>query len=322
MRAARLRWALWLLAGSALAIVAVVYMRDMRGIHAQLVAEARVVETSFGSVAYATGGIGAPVLAIHGAGGGYDQGRLLAKAFLPDGYRWIAPSRFGYPGSSLPADPSTAAQADAFAEMLDALGVKRVTLLAMSGGVPPALQFALRHPDRTQALVLLSLAPYAPLTAEEQELPVPLWVYDALFATDLPLWAVLRLSPHRLAPMFDARSALTAQMTVEEGRFLDDMISAFLPVTRRRAGLVNEGAAIDPAAAIDPTAISTPVLIFHAMDDRLTPFSTARFTADRIPGAQFVAFETGGHLLLSQHAVVRQTLYKFLAEHILPEVRP
>lgn len=116
--------------------------------------------------------------------------------------------------------------------------------------------------------------------------------------------------------MLDARSVLTAQITVEEGRFLDGMIAAFFPVTLRRAGLVNEG------AAIDPTAIDAAVLIVHAMDDRLTPFSTARFTAERITGAQFVAFETGGHLLLSHHAVVRQTLHDFLAKHILPEVRP
>ncbi len=122
----------------------------------------------------------------------------------------------------------------------------RVTLLAMSGGVPPALQFALRHPDRTDGLILLSLAPYAPLTAEEQALPVPLWLYDALFASDFPLWAMLRLSPRSLAPMFDARDDLTAQMTVAEATFLDAMIAAFLPVTLRRAGLANEGAAIDP----------------------------------------------------------------------------
>ncbi|MCC6000443.1 MAG: alpha/beta fold hydrolase, partial [Pararhodobacter sp.] len=198
----RARWPLLLFIGAALTHVGWVYLRDIRAITAQLAGNARVIETTLGPVAYATGGQGVPVLAIHGAGGGHDQGALLARAFLPDGYRWIAPSRFGYPGSVLPGDPSTAAQADAFAEFLDSIGIDRVTLLAMSGGVPPALQFALRHPNRTQALILLSLAPYAPLTAEEQELPVPIWLYEALFATDLPLWAVLRISPRALAPIF------------------------------------------------------------------------------------------------------------------------
>ena len=315
----RLRWLLLAAIGSALAFVGWAWQRDMRLLQARLQADATIVETAFGPVAHAEGGQGAPVLVIHGAGGGHDQGALLARAFLPEGYRWIAPSRFGYPGSALPADPSTAAQADAFAEMLDALGVKQVTLLAMSGGVPPALQFARRHPARTQALILLSLAPYAPLTAEDQELPVPLWLYDALFATDLPLWAVLRLSPRALAPIFDARPELIARMTEAEGRFLDAMIAAFLPVTGRRAGLANEGAAIAPAAAIDPGLIAVPALIVHARDDRITPVATAQFTATGIPGAETVIFDSGGHLLLGHHAAVRARIAAFLAAHAPPE---
>lgn len=298
--------------------VGLAWLRDMRTIHARLVAEARVVQTAHGPVAYASGGTGAPVLTLHGAGGGHDQGRLLAEAFVPDGFNWIAPSRFGYPGSALPAVSSTAAQADALAEMLDALAIDRITLLAMSGGVPPALQFALRHPDRTEALILLSLAPYAPLTAEEQELPVPLWLYEALFATDLPLWAIDRVSPRALAPMFDARPELVARMTAGEASFLDAMIAAFQPVTLRRAGLANEGAAIDPAAAIDLTAIRVPVLLVHARDDRLTPFSTATFTAERIAGAETLFLDSGGHLLLGHHHAVRQRIDEFLAANVSP----
>jgi 2-hydroxy-6-oxonona-2,4-dienedioate hydrolase len=315
-----MRWhALWLVLLAVVTgagAIGWVYQRDMRVTEARLGAGVRVIETSLGPVAYAEGGQGAPVLAIHGAGGGHDQGRLMARAFLPGGYRWIAPSRFGYPGSALPADPSTAAQADAFAEVLDALGIERVTVIAMSGGVPPALQFALRYPERTQALILLSLAPYAPLTAEAQELPVPIWLYDALFATDLPLWALLRVAPRALGPIFDARPELTDRMTATEAAFLDAMIAAFLPVTQRRAGLANEGAAIDPADPIDPTAIRAPALIIHAGDDRLTPVATARFTNEGIPDAQTLFFDTGGHLLLGHHADVRQRIAEFLAIHV------
>lgn len=146
------------------------YSRDLQAINARLVAGSQVVETSHGPVEYATLGDDPPVLVIHGSGGGYDQGLLLAKAFGGEGFRWISPSRFGYLRSPLPADASTAAQADAFAELLDALGTQRVAILAMSGGVPPALQFTERYPDRTSALILLSAAPYT-LFGSEQELP-------------------------------------------------------------------------------------------------------------------------------------------------------
>ena len=321
MRAQHLRWFVLLIIGGALVVIGWIYLRDMRALHVRLQAEASTIETAFGPLAYTTAGLGAPVLAIHGAGGGFDQGRLLAEAFLPDGSRWIAPSRFGYPGSSLPNEPSTAAQADAFAELLDALAIERVTLLAMSGGVPPALQFALRHPERTQALILLSLAPYAPLTAKEQDLPVPIWIYDALFSIDLPLWVLLHLSPRALAPMFDARADLAPQMTAAEAAFLDAMIAAFQPVTQRRAGLANEGAAIDSGSPIDPATISAPVLIIHASDDRLTPVATAHFTAAAIPGAETLYLDTGGHLLLGHHAKMRTRIADFLANHVRGEAQ-
>ena len=309
----RIRWLLLIAIFGAVILTVGAALRDIRDITARLTAGARAVETSFGPVAFAEGGQGASVLIIHGAGGGHDQGRLMAEAFLPGDHHWIAPSRFGYPGSAMPADGSIAAQADAFAELLDRVGLDRVTVAAMSGGVPPALQFALRHPDRTEALILLSLAPYAPLTAEEQELPIPVWLYDAFFAFDMPLWAVLRLSPRALAPVFDARPELTARMTTAEAVFLDAMIAAFLPVTQRRAGLANEGAAIDPAAAIDAGGIEVPVLIVHARDDRITPFSTARLTADRLPQAETLFLDAGGHLLLGHHAVVQERIAAFLA---------
>jgi 2-hydroxy-6-oxonona-2,4-dienedioate hydrolase len=295
--------------------VGLAYRLDLLAIHARLAADARVVETAFGPVAHASGGAGAPVLAIHGAGGGHDQGRLLAEAFLPPGHHWIAPSRFGYPGSPLPAVASTAAQADAFAALLDGLGIERATVIAMSGGGPPALQFALRHPTRTEALILLSVAPYAPLTAEEQRLPVPVRLYDALFATDLPLWVVLRLSPRALATAFDARAELRARMTAREAAFLDAMIAAFLPVTLRRAGLANEGAAIAAGAAIDPAVIRAPVLVVHASDDRIAPFATAAFTAGAIGGAETMFLDSGGHLLLGHHDAIRERIAAFLSAH-------
>jgi 2-hydroxy-6-oxonona-2,4-dienedioate hydrolase len=184
----------------------------------------------------------------------------------------------------------------------------------MSGGVPPSLQLAARHPERVEGLVLISLAPYAPLTADDQELPVPLWLYDALFASDFPLWAVSRVAPGRLAPLFDARDELLAQTTPEEARFLDAMIHSFMPVTLRRRGLGNEGAAIDPAAALDPARLTMPALVIHARDDRITPYATAEFTALRIAGAELLTIDAGGHLLLGRHDLVRERVADFLKD--------
>jgi pimeloyl-ACP methyl ester carboxylesterase len=255
------------------------------------------------------------VLVVHGAGGGYDQGVLLARTFCGGEFRWIAPSRFGYLRSPRPADPSTAAQADAFAELLDTLGIERVALLAMSGGVPPSLQFALRHPGRTSALVLLSSAPYTPLTVADQKLPVPIWLYHALFSSDFPYWVLGKVARSRLESMFDVTPALRAALTPEERIMVSGMIDSFQPVTRRIDGIRNEGAAIDTRARYALSEIHSPTLVVHAADDHINAFSVGEYTAAHIRGSQFLALGTGGHLLLGHHAEVRAMAGAFLRQH-------
>lgn len=301
----------------ALAIGAVflVYARDMELRRARLAAGSEIVDTGHGAVEFARAGDGPAALALHGAGGGYDQGLLLADSLGGEGFSWIAPSRFGYLRSALPQDPSTAAQADALAEMLDALGVERVAILAMSGGVPPALQLALRHPERVSALVLLSSAPYTPFSAEAQDLPVPIWLYQALFSSDFPYWLLARSGRGILYPVFDATPELRADSSPDETAFVAAMIDGFLPVTARIAGVDNEGAAINPATEYEIERIRAPTLVIHARDDGINPYAIGDSIARRIPGAQMMGLDAGGHLLLGHHAAVRAKANAFLREH-------
>jgi pimeloyl-ACP methyl ester carboxylesterase len=291
------------------------YARDLQTTRSRLLSGSQVVQTAYGPLEYASLGEGPPVLVLHGAGGGYDQGLLLAQAYGGEGFRWISPSRFGYLRSPLPEDASTAAQADAFAELLDALAIDRVAILAMSGGVPPALQFALRYPERTSALALLSSAPYTPLTAAEQQLPVPLWVYQALFSSDFPYWLLQQAVPSHLGVMFDVKPELRAALTLEERSVVAKIVAAFQPVTWRVAGLDNEGAAIDPRTRYPLAAIGAPTLVVHARDDGVNPFRFGEYTAQNIAGAHFVALESGGHLLLGHWAGIRRTTNAFLQRH-------
>jgi 2-hydroxy-6-oxonona-2,4-dienedioate hydrolase len=314
----RRRWAVLLVvAGLSVGAAAVysVYARDLQTTRSRLVAGSRVVQTSHGPVEYASLGEGPPVLVLHGAAGGYDHGLFIARAYGGEGLRWISPSRFGYLRSPLPTDASTAAQADALAELLDALGVDRIAILGMSGGVPPALQFALRHPGRTSALALLSSAPYAPLTAAEQQLPVPIWVYQALFSSDFPYWLLQRVAPTSLDAVFDVTPALRAALTADEAAAVDGLVAAFQPVTGRVAGLNNEGAAVDPRARYPLAEIGVPTLVVHARDDGINPFRFGEYTAQHIPGARFVPLESGGHLLLGHWPEIRLTTSAFLRRH-------
>jgi len=78
------------------------------------------------------------------------------------GYKIIAPSRFGYLRSGRPKNASPEVQADALAWLVSRLGYEKVIVAGGSAGALPALQFAIRHPEKTKAVVLLVPAAYSP----------------------------------------------------------------------------------------------------------------------------------------------------------------
>jgi 2-hydroxy-6-oxonona-2,4-dienedioate hydrolase len=121
-----------------------------------------IINTVYGPVEYAEAGDQHgnhhPVLlVIHGAGGGYNQDIILSRVLLPNDSHVIAPSRFGFLRTPVPEnDASPAAQADAYAALLDKLHITKVVIVGFSAGDPSTLEFALRHPDKTLAVVLIS----------------------------------------------------------------------------------------------------------------------------------------------------------------------
>lgn len=311
---------------AATAVVGTLAARDARARIAELEREHRFAATRRGPIEYAAWGQGeTSVLVLHGAGGGFDQGRMIAEAFVGTGtgtgtgadgalaarLRLIAPSRFGYLGSPLPADDaSPVAQADALIDLLDHLQIDCVAVVGFSGGTPPALQFAARHPQRVSALVLLSSAPFTPYAPDESARPVPASVYQALLGSDAVYWLLAHVARDALLAAFDARAELRAGLPVSEQAFVEELVDAFLPASRRIAGIRNEGAALDPRIRYALETLRIPTLVVHARDDRLNAFALGETLARRIPGAEFLPLARGGHLLLGSHAVVRERVLR------------
>jgi pimeloyl-ACP methyl ester carboxylesterase len=130
------------------------YRRDMHTARARLAAvECHVITTPWGAVEYAERGSGDPVLVVHGIFQ-HCAGGLLFLSDIPN-RRFIAPSRFGYLGSSIPPNATVAAQADAFVALLDALDIRQIDVIGESAGATSALQLALRHPERVKHLAVL-----------------------------------------------------------------------------------------------------------------------------------------------------------------------
>jgi pimeloyl-ACP methyl ester carboxylesterase len=281
------------------------YRRDMNAARARLATVDRhVVPTPWGPVEYAETGSGAPVLVVHGIYHNCAGGLLSVRDLFTD-RRVIAPSRFGYLGSSLPPNATPAAQADAFATLLDALNIDQIDVVGLSAGATSALQLALRHPRRVKHLaILVGNLPGSP-TAVAQ----PSW---ARFQRQFVMWLLRTFAPATMVRMVAAVPKGFA-MTSADVRFVTEFIDSLFPVSA--AGFIFD-AFISNADVNDYNleAISVPTLIAHTKDDQLASHAASQRAAERIPSARFVSLESGGHLMIGQQKKSRDELAKFFAE--------
>jgi pimeloyl-ACP methyl ester carboxylesterase len=292
------------------------YRRDLGRADARIAAGSQIAQTRCGPIEYAIAGEGPPLLVVHGAGGGFDQGLQLGESLARAGFQVIAPSRFGYLRTPVPADASAAAQADAHACLLDALNVRRAAIAGISAGGPSSLQFALRHPERTAALVLLVPASYAPRT---DAVGVPrlsrgaAFAFDAVLRSDFFFWAGGKLAHDTFVKsVLGTPPEVAASASADEQARLQRVLDQILPVTRRRLGLLNDAAVVSSLPRYELEKITAPTLAISAADDLYGTFEGARYTAQQVPGARFIGHLTGGHMLVGHDAETAREIAAFL----------
>jgi pimeloyl-ACP methyl ester carboxylesterase len=264
-----------------------------------------VVSTSFGDVEYAELGAGEPVLVVHGIFGGRDQGIASWDDMLVD-RRVIAPSRFGYLGSSMPAGATPAMQADAFAELMDRLSIDSIDVVGYSAGSVAALQLALRHPHRVKHLAIMCGDLPGP-TAK-----APPRASKLLYRSEFAMWLPKVAAPGLLMRFVGG----LPKGSTPSGKDRDSifkMLDLMYPTGERADGVIFDAFVSNPAVNAFPLEdIAVPTLFVHARDDNLASFDASRTSAARVPGARFVPLDTGGHLMLGQEDIVRDALRTFL----------
>jgi len=292
------------------------YQRDINHARGRILAGSQIADTPCGQIEYADTGIGRPVLLVHGAGSGYDQGLDTSRALVQSGFRVIAMSRFGYLRTPLPADASAAAQADAHACLLDALGIRRAAVVGASAGAPSSMQFALRYPKRIAALVLLVPTTYAPRPHGEPSLPTPPgfeFLFDTALRSDFLFWAAPRLAHQTvISIIFATPPAVVAGASVEERERIEQVLNSILPISPRRLGLVNDAAVTSSLPRYELERIATPTLILSVADDLFGTYDGARYSAEHIPRARFIGYPSGGHLCIGHEKEVLSEIANFL----------
>lgn len=281
----------------------------MDGYAKELTAGSQIAHTPLGDVEYAIAGEGTPILALHGRPGGYDQ-TIAGPRSRPDDYaglRTIAPSRPGYLRTPLEKQRTPAEQSDLFAALLDELGVRRAIIYGVSGGGASALQFAIRHPERTLGLILV--APQ--LVSDQKEAAEKTPPGPALYARDLAVWAGGQLALEQMAGVvitsFDAHDP---EQVASARSMMKSLIS-----TGRNAGNENDRAQYaDLGVESWPLeAMSVPVLILHGDADENSSFEGSARAAARIPGAELVTFEGADHYMIFTKAPeIRERVRQFV----------
>ncbi len=180
--------------------------------------------------------------------------------------------------------------------VVDATGLQRFPLFAMSQAGAVATAYAARHPDKVSRLIVHGA--YArgwlkrDLTEEQIE-------------EEQLMISLMRVGWGRENPAF--RQVFAMQLfpdaTSEQIRALEEQMR--ISVSPKNAvRMESEMHRID-IRDIAPQ-IRVPTLILHSREDEAVPFEEGRLLASLIPKAQFVALESKNHLLTEQEPAWRK----------------
>ncbi len=288
------------------------FTRDLSAARETLRGRSQTIHTSFGSLEYAVVGSGDPILVIHGAGGGFDQGLDMTASLARRGYRLVAPSRFGYLGSALPASATTSMQADAYAALLDHLGISKAAVLAISAGEWSALQFALRHPQRCTALVLVGPPGQLPPGQSNHGGLFVRWMTSSDFAAWLSIKVMTIVPGTFTGALLGTDSSLVRAADEQERARLQWILRGLLPMKPRADGMRFDIQTARSPGSLALNRIDCPVLTISAADDRFGTAARAIDLARRVRHGSAVIYPNGGHALVGRQIDLLRDIESFL----------
>jgi pimeloyl-ACP methyl ester carboxylesterase len=105
-------------------------------------------------------------------------------------------------------------------------------------------------------------------------------------------------------------------LTPEYEAEMAEIMETLLPVNQRADGAIFDMYISNPDinAGYPLQEISAPTLIIHAVDDTLASYKNARVMAEKIPNAELVTIDSGGHPLLGNEVRIRSAITRFLEQ--------
>ncbi len=239
---------------------------------------------------------GAPLLLIHGSYASLHTWEPLIAALGP-GYRTVSLTLPGH-GLTGPHPDDSYAYADfeaAIAAVLGEAELKRVTIVGSSMGGWIAWRYALAHPERVNALILLD-ASGAPRPADA---PAP----TTNLGFRLMSSPVGRFFAERYTPRWILAQSLRESVEVQE-IVTEAMIDRYWELLRypgnRRATNLRADMDREPQYAERLSEIAAPTLILWGEEDRLVDAADADVFHDQISNATLIVYPNVGHLPMEE----------------------
>jgi len=220
--------------------------------------------------------------------------------------------RYDGRGCGLSDRPTTPLSLDSWVTdleaVVDAAGLERFPLLGCSQGGAVSVAYAVRHPERVSALVLLGgyargLMRRQPTPAQLREAQLLLEMIEVGWGSENPAF----------------RQAFTLLYlpgaSAEQAQWFNELerLSATPAHAARTLAAFGQIDVSDLA-----TQVRCPTLVLHARADARVPFEEGRRLAGLIPGARFVPLDSANHVLLGHEEAFAHCfgeIHAFLAEH-------
>jgi len=190
----------------------------------------------------------------------------------------------------------------------DAARLERFAILGFCHGGPIALEFAARHPERVGALVLCGTYAQGRAVRESS---------DADRAEREMLLRMIEVGWGQDNPAY---RQVFATKAMPEGSI--EAHAAYCAIQRASATAAQACRLTELFWHIDVLdrlpRVRCPTLVLHARRDALVPFSQGQLLAQWIPGARFVALDSGNHDLMPDEPAwpaLAQAVREFLLEH-------
>lgn len=236
---------------------------------------------------YHEAGEGQPLVLLHGSGPGVSAWANWSRVIprLGTRFRVLAPDIVGFGFTERPdeAEYGIKLWVRHLIGFLDALDVRRATLVGNSFGGGISLAASLRHADRIERMVMMG-APAGEF-AQTEGLAAS-WHYEPSLAN---MENMLRMFPHD-------QSIVTAEMIRAryEASLLHGGQAAFRKLIAK-PGISGEQTMVRGVPEEALRTIQTPILALHGRDDHVVPLECSLRIMRSVPNAELHVFGNCGH---------------------------